>query len=1144
MSDQFLDDMLALASRILSPLSDAAQSTTSLRAFLDDFGWRAAALDDAVLGRFTAVGSAVDGLSDAVSDGEGQMVALQSAVAALHNLGDLPPMGQMDHPFDEAAFWQSLPEDVLALLLFEGLAEETPGFFGILTFLGVLQRKPEPADATTGRLVYDKRIVDWGALARALSAPDQILPEVYGWGGTFDHATFLDALEGALSGLGATASVSRAGPDVLRPEVTADNPHAIDMKLLTAMPPITFRPGDGTQIKPAILMTPLPPDGQPSGAPTGFALSPTVFGGAAASIGIPDNDSPVTLALAGDFATAPLRVGVSPDGVRMLSSRTDINVIADIVWDTVDAPILVLGRPEATRLELRGAGLGLGIAGAPSDPEFTLHGEIEDAVIYLGAGEGDGLLNKILEAIELEIPFEAGLNWSNKSGLEISGGLGLSFVIPIDKTLANVLTLDQVNISLYGDLTEQATVMTATVDGSLQLGPLFAGAEGVGVKATVTPRSSADPGNLGSAQIDFGFQPPSGYALSLNADPITGGGYISVSDHEYRGAMALQFENFGFSAFAILTTQMPDGEPGFSFAGSIFAEFTVPLAFGFFLTGVGGFIGINRTIDTDAMREVLFDGRLDGLLFPPDPIESAGQILDDMALIMPAEEGQHIVGPCVRISWGQPSLIHITMGVLLEFGQDVRIVILGGVSMILPDEDKVLVSLKLQFMGEIDFTAGTIDFDATLEGSRVLTFAVDGDVAIRTGWGKNIKQVASFGGLHPDYPKPDNLPDLARLSISFGGNNPRLTFSAYQAITYNSLQVGARADMYAQGPKVPLLGRVAADGYVAFDALIYFNPFSFQVSLRGSLRILVDGKDKASLYFSIELHGPNTWYINGEVWVKVLGIKVRFAVEHRWGQRETIETFVASAVDLLRDAVERSEGFQPVEQSGAVPAVSFRTLADEDKPVDPLGGLRFMQSAVPLQITLQKIGEADVSGPADVDIRVLNNGTPLDMVPAEAEFVRGHFFSISDAQRLSDPVFELHKAGFQFSDDAMVSGPALVEDEYAYEIIEIPLHDSDQPARIHQAALSSATFTRVSAGTLHRDLRGMTAQKAQLVSSAPVTVAQTSFVTEDVVAGLQSKVTRGGSLRILIQEVDAVSPSLTAQRETTDDIPVASYIAA
>ena len=94
-------------------------------------------------------------------------------------------------------------------------------------------------------------------------------------------------------------------------------------------------------------------------------------------------------------------------------------------------------------------------------------------------------------------------------------------------------------------------------------------------------------------------------------------------DNEYRGALALKFETFGFAAFAILNTRLPGGQPGFSFVASIFGDFVVPLGYGFFLTGLGGVIGINRTVNTEALREVLYEGELDSILFPADPIVNA-----------------------------------------------------------------------------------------------------------------------------------------------------------------------------------------------------------------------------------------------------------------------------------------------------------------------------------------------------------------------------------------------------------------------------------------------------------------------------------------------------------------------------------------
>ena len=70
------------------------------------------------------------------------------------------------------------------------------------------------------------------------------------------------------------------------------------------------------------------------------------------------------------------------------------------------------------------------------------------------------------------------------------------------------------------------------------------------------------------------------------------------------------------------------------------------------------------------------------------------------------------------------------------------------------------------------------------------------------------------------------------MSINFGTNNPRVSSVGYQAVTLNSLQFGAGGDLYAKGPKIIFVGRLAAEGHAYFDALIYFNPFAFEAAAR------------------------------------------------------------------------------------------------------------------------------------------------------------------------------------------------------------------------------------------------------------------------------------------------------------------------
>ena len=44
---------------------------------------------------------------------------------------------------------------------------------------------------------------------------------------------------------------------------------------------------------------------------------------------------------------------------------------------------------------------------------------------------------------------------------------------------------------------------------------------------------------------------------------------------------------------------------------------------GFALTGIGGLLALNRTVNADAVRDGLRDGVLDSVLFVKDPVHNA-----------------------------------------------------------------------------------------------------------------------------------------------------------------------------------------------------------------------------------------------------------------------------------------------------------------------------------------------------------------------------------------------------------------------------------------------------------------------------------------------------------------------------------------
>ena len=81
---------------------------------------------------------------------------------------------------------------------------------------------------------------------------------------------------------------------------------------------------------------------------------------------------------------------------------------------------------------------------------------------------------------------------------------------------------------------------------------------------------------------------------------------------------------FGFTAIGIITTKFPDGSEGFSLLLLINVTFDTPIALGFnfYLAGIGGMIGLHRTIVTLALQQGVKDGSIDIIGKPDDVIDS------------------------------------------------------------------------------------------------------------------------------------------------------------------------------------------------------------------------------------------------------------------------------------------------------------------------------------------------------------------------------------------------------------------------------------------------------------------------------------------------------------------------------------------
>ena len=93
---------------------------------------------------------------------------------------------------------------------------------------------------------------------------------------------------------------------------------------------------------------------------------------------------------------------------------------------------------------------------------------------------------------------------------------------------------------------------------------------------------------------------------------------------------------------------------------------------------------MNRTMSVDALRAGFRAHHLDSVLFPTDPIDNAPQIISDLSSFFPPADGRYVFGPMFALGWGTPTLITLSVGVILEIPDPVTIMILGEIKMALP----------------------------------------------------------------------------------------------------------------------------------------------------------------------------------------------------------------------------------------------------------------------------------------------------------------------------------------------------------------------------------------------------------------------------------------------------------------------------
>lgn len=637
--------------------------------------------------------------------------------------------------------------------------------------------------------------------------------------------------------------------------------------------------------------------------------------------------------------------------------------------------------------------------------------DITGGVIKIGGSESDGFISKLLSNSDIEGNFDLGLEWQGDTGLRIKASGGIEIALPVHVNLG-IIEINTLYIVISID--EDGTISLETSSAFKgNLGVLKASVERLGAETNIS-FANGDEGKYGLFDLNLDFKPPNGVGLSLDAGIIKGGGYLFLDfdKGEYAGALEFTFsEIVSLKAIGIITTKMPDGSNGFSMLIIITAEFGagIQLGFGFKLMGVGGLMGLNRTMKLEKIAQGVRDGGINSIMFPQDVVANAQKIISDLKTYFPVEEGKFLIGPMAKIGWGTPTLISVSLGIIIEIPGNIAI--LGVIKIALPDEDAALLILQVNFMGAIEFDKQRLWFFASLFGSRVLFITIDGEMGLLIAWGNNAEFVSSIGGFHPVF-NPPALPFPNPVRLSFNILNEswgKVRVMGYFAVTSNTVQFGARVEIYF-GFKI-----LSVEGHIGFDALFQFSPFYFIISISASFSVKVFGAGLFSVKVKMSLEGPTPWRAKGTGSISILFWDIEVDFDKTWGDKKDTSLPPVTVMPLIKAEYDKLENWKAELPAGNNLLVTLRQLESEEELVlHPVGTLKISQRAIPLDITLDKVG---AQKPSDANKFHLNTeGSNVDKVSNLKEnFPLAQFQEMDDSKKLSRPSFEKENSGVEMA---------------------------------------------------------------------------------------------------------------------------------
>jgi large repetitive protein len=513
--------------------------------------------------------------------------------------------------------------------------------------------------------------------------------------------------------------------------------------------------------------------------------------------------------------------------------------------------------------------------------------QLSEIAVAVGSAQGDnsvaqGMLAETNDGdASLAPAFSPALSIQTRPSAQ-GGGIAFRFVagdgegpwwLPIRSQFGPIY-IDQIGL---GTQTDNDTLQSLSLlfDGNVSIAGLEAAVDDLGITYRLDQGSIFD---ASSWKVDL-----AGLAISADISGVSLAGGLRKFEKEnvleYIGMLTARFATYGLSIFGgYASVEDHERYSAFFAFGAVLGPFGGPPAF--FLTGIGGGLGINRDVvpptDMAEFDDFVMIAALDPSFNPPGGLmEYMGEVRDSF----PPLKGRFWFA--AGISFTSFALVDGIAVVAVEFGQGFELSIFGLARMALPRPEAALVSIELGLVARFSSEDGVIWVQAQLTDNSWLlhrSARLTGGFAY-VSWFKGDKAgefVLTLGGYHPNF-KRDGYPVVPRLGFNWSvSNHIVIKAETYFALTSEAVMAGGLFEASAKfGP---------AFAHLSFggNAIVYFDPFWYEADaharVSAGIRIktfLGTIKLSFSLGAYIEVAGPE-FHGRARIEVGPIDITVRF----------------------------------------------------------------------------------------------------------------------------------------------------------------------------------------------------------------------------------------------------------------------------